>query len=565
MEDDLTSAHMALPTPALKHLERFRSFLQSFYVQRHGYWPPHIVQPSRGKAVPLPKHTLLTMYTDFRNLYEFILDETSTSETVIDKDSLCGGLSTIEYMNAFSRKQKYAPLPFQLPLMPVMALQYPAPAAPASNRGLSLLTRLMGSKRNDANHRVASLAALQNATNVGDSKVMNSALVREYAHFEREYTLKDEEKISSADARNVRWINICAILQTLISVTQVPTEVIDVEGVDYPLCCQTAGTPPWKLHKTSSASTATSQVPSATYASTASDSPLETPPSPVSPSAQVPPLDLALVASRRLSTTSKNSLAVPPHMVPLPDTPPPMPTRRPSPCSPSFRTATPPPTIRTPSLGRRLLNRTRIPLKCPQPRKPIADIFTASAYASIGTSSIPPILAEHDLEASPTTTDDDDDGSVYSNDGLEIPLPALHGGQLLEKNGGSFSSHDSSSEHSLDPETPVITKFASSQSLSADASVWEDSPVISDHRFPPVPHLPVDLDNYQEKGDMSTMGVISVSRGPIATPTGRNEKGITNTMGEGTTAPGPIVPPAVRNERGSGRIVQCMRRSFRRD
>ncbi|KAL9113507.1 MAG: hypothetical protein Q9187_007604 [Circinaria calcarea] len=94
---------------------------------------------------------------------------------------------------------------------------------------------------------MATLGALTGATNCDDMKVMECALVREYFRFEREWTVKEEEKITAADGRKVRWIVIYAILQNLVSVTRAPREVRDTEGVSYPLCCQVAGTPPWRV------------------------------------------------------------------------------------------------------------------------------------------------------------------------------------------------------------------------------------------------------------------------------------------------------------------------------
>ena len=58
--------------------------------------------------------------------------------------------------------------------------------------------------------------------------------------------MEEEDKISALDGRRIRWLLIYGILQTLISVTRIPREVSDTEGVSYSLCCQIAGTPPWK-------------------------------------------------------------------------------------------------------------------------------------------------------------------------------------------------------------------------------------------------------------------------------------------------------------------------------
>jgi len=64
--------------------------------------------------------------------------------------------------------------------------------------------------------------------------------------FEREWCGKQEDKVSIADARKVRWILIYGVLQMLVSATRAPKEVRDTESPAYPLCCLVAGNPPWK-------------------------------------------------------------------------------------------------------------------------------------------------------------------------------------------------------------------------------------------------------------------------------------------------------------------------------
>ena len=530
MEDGLSTSQISLPTPALRHLERFRSFLHSFYVQRHGYWPPHIIQPNRGKSNPLPKHTLLTMYTDFRNLYEFIADTSTTPDTKLG-DSVCGGsFSIIDYIISFSRRHKYSYLPFSLPHQPNVVPQFPAQPNLGTGRGMSLFSRLIGSKRDTIGRRMGLLAALQSATNVGDSKVMNSALVHEYARFEREYTLHEDDRLSHIDARNIRWLNIYSILQTLISVTQVPTEVIDIEGVDYPLCCQTAGTPPWKFNMLASEASSSTNVSSPTMASTVSDSSIETPPSRVSPSAQVPPLNLAAVASRRLSTLSTatkvaaDQEAIFPHLVPLPITPSQNSTPEqhsdsatPRPLKTKSKSATPPPTIRTPSLARRLVNRS-VPLSCPQPRRPVAEILINN-YDPHDTSVVPAILAEHELEAD--HSGDSDAGSIYSNDGNTTET--IH-------NPPSSSSTPTSSQHSppslqssfddSEPETPMTANFStksgapySTAATDSSPRIWDEANLLEEHRLS-LPPMPTGDEDSKDRHD-STIGVISVTPGPL--------------------------------------------------
>lgn len=109
------------------------------------------------------------------------------------------------------------------------------------------LAKIFTSKQAKLDRRFAASAALSAATNPSDMAVMECRLVREYLKFEKNWAMREEERISCADARKVRWILIYSMLQTLISVTRAPKEVRDTEDVEYPLCCQIAGTPPWNI------------------------------------------------------------------------------------------------------------------------------------------------------------------------------------------------------------------------------------------------------------------------------------------------------------------------------
>ena len=236
LEDDLSASFLGLGQAARVHLDRFRSFLQSFYVGKYGYWPPNWAQ-RRGAA--LPKSTYRSMYFEFRNLYDYLVDPDSTC-SIQDNKPADGGICVLQNINVFDRRHRYASLPHVLPRIPQTNSFGPAPR-------LNSFSKVFGSKQTKLDRRMACLSALSAATNADDMRVMECSLVREYFRFEREYTMKEEEKISSSDARKVRWILVYGILQTLISVTYAPKEVRDAESVSYHLCCQVAGTPPWNL------------------------------------------------------------------------------------------------------------------------------------------------------------------------------------------------------------------------------------------------------------------------------------------------------------------------------
>ncbi|KZF24987.1 hypothetical protein L228DRAFT_59765 [Xylona heveae TC161] len=245
LEDELSGTYLGLNSAALSHLERFRSFLHSFYVNRYGYWPP---TKTGSKGSSLSKSTYRSMYFEFRNLYAYLVDGNSGPSKPSSLKPFSGSGINLEHCVAvFSKKLKYASLPCSMPLLPDISFEAPGFMDPFDLRGTFC-------KQTKANRRFAALAALSSATNSLDMTVMECPLVRAYARFENDCTLKQEEKVSCADGRKVRWLLIYAILQTLISVTRAPKEVKDTEGVSYPLCCQTAGTPPWKIYNTGSSS-----------------------------------------------------------------------------------------------------------------------------------------------------------------------------------------------------------------------------------------------------------------------------------------------------------------------
>lgn len=215
-------------------LERFRTFLHSFYVGKFGYWPP---APIESNSNALPKSVYRSMYFEFRNLYEYLVDP-SSSNSMQDNRPADGGLCVLQNIQAFDERHKIASLPHPLPLVPETP-------TPVRNHKSSNLLRVFGNRQTKFDRRLTKIAALSAATNPSSLSVMECTLVREYLQFEKTWTMKDVEGASCAEARKVRWILIYAILQTLISVTRAPNEVRDTEGVSYPLCCQIAGTPPW--------------------------------------------------------------------------------------------------------------------------------------------------------------------------------------------------------------------------------------------------------------------------------------------------------------------------------
>lgn len=253
LEDDLSEANIGLGNGARLHLERFRSFLHSFYVGKYGYWPP---APAKKNNHALPRSTCRSMYFDFRRLYEYLADPTS-GPSIQDNRPADGGICVLQNLTNFDKRNKYTSLEHPLPLIPEI------PEAMSRLRSSAKL-KLFGNRQAKLERKTAALTALSAATNSGSISVMECTLVREYLRFEKLWTMKESETVTCADARKVRWILIYTTLQTLISVTRAPTEVRDTEGISYPLCCQIAGTPPWQIGADAKAGVERESIPTKT-------------------------------------------------------------------------------------------------------------------------------------------------------------------------------------------------------------------------------------------------------------------------------------------------------------
>jgi hypothetical protein len=229
LEDELASTHLGLPTPARNHLDRFRSFLHSYYVNKFGYWPPET-----GRI--MDKGLLRSMHQEFQLLYDYLVDGGSSPDSSSRLPT--GGICVVQNVDAFNSRHKYEPLPHPSPLLPdYHSLEYRT----SSQKGLRSLR--LTSKSSKVDQSVTARAALTAATNKISS---SSALVRNYIYFESKLTFRPEEKLSVGDARKVRWIAIYSILQMLTNAIRAPKEVVSADVVPYHLCLLTTGMPPWK-------------------------------------------------------------------------------------------------------------------------------------------------------------------------------------------------------------------------------------------------------------------------------------------------------------------------------
>lgn len=234
LEDDLSPAYLGLTDGARLHLDRFRSFLHSFYVEKFGYWPP-------PKESAFSKVLYRSLYYDFKNLYDYLVDLDSSADLSAQKPA-SGGICVLQNVDSFDKRHKFASLPHPLPLLPN---DIPNNRRTESQRTLRALT--LGSKQVKTHHYLTARAALTSATNNHEISVTSCAIVQAYMRFERQCALNNrEEKVSMADARKVRWLLIYGTLQYLLSALRAPKEVRDTEDVDYPLCCLVTEQSPWE-------------------------------------------------------------------------------------------------------------------------------------------------------------------------------------------------------------------------------------------------------------------------------------------------------------------------------
>ncbi len=241
LEDDFLTIPHGLKNDVRVHLDRYRSFLHSYYVGKYGYWPP--VQVGSSNAA-YSKSTLRSMYFEFRNLYEYLLDPESSPASK-DQEREDVGVSVLQNITAFDRQHSYIPLPHPLPLLP-QSVTFSTREQSTTTLTLSKLRASFGCKKSKTDKRLAMMTALAAATNHDILTEMRCPLVQEYMRFEDACAWDQDGKIAATDGRKVRWILIYAILQILISVNQAPKEVRDTDGVSYPLCVKMPASFPWE-------------------------------------------------------------------------------------------------------------------------------------------------------------------------------------------------------------------------------------------------------------------------------------------------------------------------------
>lgn len=234
LENELSAAYLGLSHGARLHLDNFRSFLHTYHVGKHGYWPPY-------SPTNYPKELYYDLYYDFSCLYHFLADKDTTSTSHHIK-SANGGICVEQNIQQFNQRHKFNSLPYTLPLLPHFSAESKTKSQ-RSLRSLKIGVKEASMPRTARGDRLR--LQLRAASNQGDESLLRSGLVQQYITWEDTYATQTNEDVAPVDARKVRWILIYGILQTLVSAIQAPPEVRDTSAPKYPLCILTTGLPPW--------------------------------------------------------------------------------------------------------------------------------------------------------------------------------------------------------------------------------------------------------------------------------------------------------------------------------
>ncbi|KAH7171843.1 hypothetical protein DER46DRAFT_622709 [Fusarium sp. MPI-SDFR-AT-0072] len=236
LDDELSEAHLSVSAGARAHLERFRSFLLSFYTTKLGYYPPN-ADSDNDLFDPA---VLRTMREDFEALYDLLVDDQYTSSHTMPPTAH-GGICTIQLVQSFDFEHGYDVLDHPLPLLP-----------DANGNNSRRMSWFPGRVTLRSDRRVTAHTALISASNLTKPGVAQNDLVRAYRRFEEDSIMSPnkadkQEKVSLVDARKVRWILIYATYQVLRYATDTATDLEEdeINEAHYSLSALTDKLPPW--------------------------------------------------------------------------------------------------------------------------------------------------------------------------------------------------------------------------------------------------------------------------------------------------------------------------------
>ncbi|QPH02436.1 hypothetical protein C2857_006646 [Epichloe festucae Fl1] len=229
LDQELSESELGIPTGIRVHLERFRSFLLSFYSTKLGYYPPVRFDGCIYRA----------MARDFTALYNLLVDDGYNSSEAMPSVAV-GGICTLQLVQSFDTRNGFDSMKHPLPKLPHQDHRI-------ESRRSAWLLRKVKQRNND---RQLNHVSLVQASNWNKESFENS-LVKAYRRFEEECAtsprkLDRRERISLVDGRKIRWILIYAVHQTLQNAAQRPPGVPDDPKAAYVVSVARHTKVPWQ-------------------------------------------------------------------------------------------------------------------------------------------------------------------------------------------------------------------------------------------------------------------------------------------------------------------------------
>lgn len=110
--------HLGFSASAKAHLNRFRYFLEGYFFVELGNYPSPI---AAGTGSTFPQTTYNQMYTQFKNLYEYLVDNGPAAYATLAS----GGICVLQNVHAFDQRHGYEPQIHMLPLLPGFTEEVP--------------------------------------------------------------------------------------------------------------------------------------------------------------------------------------------------------------------------------------------------------------------------------------------------------------------------------------------------------------------------------------------------------------------------------------------------------
>jgi hypothetical protein len=192
LEDDLSDAHLGLSSTARAHLDKFRSFLQSHFVAKLGYYPP---TSCADKSAAFPKNIYGQMTSEFQRLYDFLADKSMDSVVNVSQQ---GGICVVQCVHAFDQRHKCPSLPHTVPLLPEVE-ECASKSSKSSKPALNKRFTWNKADKMKPDPRLVAYSAITKATNRKDPALHDCSLVRAYKGFEKDLIFSKFSKAEKND------------------------------------------------------------------------------------------------------------------------------------------------------------------------------------------------------------------------------------------------------------------------------------------------------------------------------------------------------------------------------